>query len=106
MPWRDLSAAVHGRAARDLARHFIQRWNFTKVTVNHDVFSVVFWTVPCKSFRQSETIIMSIGLLSFSIQTSNNNVYQKCDFTRVSGPESVCPGKKILVLKNIVGDPW
>lgn len=23
--------AVHGAAARDLARHFIQRWNFTKV---------------------------------------------------------------------------
>lgn len=31
MPWRDLSAAIHGRAARDVARHFIQRWNFTKV---------------------------------------------------------------------------
>uniref|UniRef100_A0A8C9XER7 Phospholipase n=1 Tax=Sander lucioperca TaxID=283035 RepID=A0A8C9XER7_SANLU len=31
MPWRDLSAAVHGGAARDVARHFIQRWNFTKV---------------------------------------------------------------------------
>uniref|UniRef100_H3D2I7 Phospholipase n=1 Tax=Tetraodon nigroviridis TaxID=99883 RepID=H3D2I7_TETNG len=31
MPWRDLSAAVHGRAATDVARHFIQRWNFTKI---------------------------------------------------------------------------
>uniref|UniRef100_A0A6Q2YW32 Phospholipase n=1 Tax=Esox lucius TaxID=8010 RepID=A0A6Q2YW32_ESOLU len=31
MPWRDLSAAVHGKAARDVARHFIQRWNFAKV---------------------------------------------------------------------------
>lgn len=31
MPWRDLSAAIHGNAARDVARHFIQRWNFTKV---------------------------------------------------------------------------
>uniref|UniRef100_A0A674AVF3 Phospholipase n=1 Tax=Salmo trutta TaxID=8032 RepID=A0A674AVF3_SALTR len=28
MPWRDLSAALHGKAARDVARHFIQRWNF------------------------------------------------------------------------------
>lgn len=34
MPWRDLSAAVHGRAARDAARHFIQRWNFTKIFKN------------------------------------------------------------------------
>uniref|UniRef100_H3CMG2 Phospholipase n=1 Tax=Tetraodon nigroviridis TaxID=99883 RepID=H3CMG2_TETNG len=31
MPWHDISAVVHGRAARDVARHFIQRWNFTKI---------------------------------------------------------------------------
>ncbi|XP_042327906.1 phospholipase D2 [Sceloporus undulatus] len=30
MPWRDVGVGVHGPAARDLARHFIQRWNFTK----------------------------------------------------------------------------
>ncbi|XP_053473564.1 phospholipase D1-like [Ictalurus furcatus] len=30
IPWRDLGAMVHGKAARDLSRHFIQRWNFTK----------------------------------------------------------------------------
>uniref|UniRef100_A0A670KHB6 Phospholipase n=1 Tax=Podarcis muralis TaxID=64176 RepID=A0A670KHB6_PODMU len=30
MPWRDVGVAVHGLAARDVARHFIQRWNFTK----------------------------------------------------------------------------
>ncbi|KAH0626010.1 hypothetical protein JD844_000707 [Phrynosoma platyrhinos] len=30
MPWRDVGVGVHGLAARDLARHFIQRWNFTK----------------------------------------------------------------------------
>ncbi|XP_054481534.1 phospholipase D1 [Anoplopoma fimbria] len=34
MPWRDLSSAVHGSAARDVARHFIQRWNFTKIFKN------------------------------------------------------------------------
>ncbi|XP_069857735.1 phospholipase D2 [Dipodomys merriami] len=32
MPWRDVGVVVHGSAARDLARHFIQRWNFTKTT--------------------------------------------------------------------------
>ena len=31
MPWHDIASAVHGKAARDVARHFIQRWNFTKV---------------------------------------------------------------------------
>ncbi|XP_070585330.1 phospholipase D2 isoform X4 [Erythrolamprus reginae] len=30
MPWRDVGVAVHGVAARDVARHFVQRWNFTK----------------------------------------------------------------------------
>ncbi|KAM8973605.1 phospholipase D2 isoform 1-T1 [Pelodytes ibericus] len=30
MPWRDVGVAVHGKAARDASRHFIQRWNFTK----------------------------------------------------------------------------
>ncbi|KAM9597175.1 phospholipase D2 isoform 1-T2 [Trichechus inunguis] len=32
MPWRDIGMVVHGPPARDVARHFIQRWNFTKTT--------------------------------------------------------------------------
>ncbi|KAG9348974.1 hypothetical protein JZ751_029291 [Albula glossodonta] len=31
MPWHDIGVAVQGEAARDVARHFIQRWNFTKL---------------------------------------------------------------------------
>ena len=31
MPWHDIAAVVYGTPARDVARHFIQRWNFTKV---------------------------------------------------------------------------
>eukprot|EP00794_Sanderia_malayensis_P012984 gene12984-14322_t len=31
MPWHDIAAVVYGAAARDVARHFIQRWNFTKL---------------------------------------------------------------------------
>ncbi|XP_072852294.2 phospholipase D1 [Pogona vitticeps] len=31
MPWHDIASVVHGKAARDVARHFIQRWNFTKI---------------------------------------------------------------------------
>ena len=30
MPWHDVGACVCGPAARDIARHFIQRWNYTK----------------------------------------------------------------------------
>ncbi|XP_027021832.2 phospholipase D1 isoform X3 [Tachysurus fulvidraco] len=31
MPWHDVGVVVHGKAARDIARHFIQRWNYTKL---------------------------------------------------------------------------
>ncbi|XP_036611181.1 phospholipase D1 isoform X1 [Trichosurus vulpecula] len=31
MPWHDIASVIHGKAARDVARHFIQRWNFTKI---------------------------------------------------------------------------
>ncbi|XP_042194903.1 phospholipase D1 isoform X2 [Callorhinchus milii] len=31
MPWHDIASVVHGKAARNVARHFIQRWNFTKI---------------------------------------------------------------------------
>ncbi|XP_068603963.1 phospholipase D1-like [Brachionichthys hirsutus] len=31
MPWHDIASVVHGKAARDVARHFIQRWNFTRL---------------------------------------------------------------------------
>ncbi|KPP64627.1 phospholipase D2-like [Scleropages formosus] len=45
MPWRDLAAVLHGKAARDVARHFIQRWNFTKVLRSVDRWS----TGTCES---------------------------------------------------------
>ncbi len=31
MPWHDEGLVVIGEAARDCARHFIQRWNIHKV---------------------------------------------------------------------------
>jgi phosphatidylserine/phosphatidylglycerophosphate/cardiolipin synthase-like enzyme len=31
MPWRDQGCCIVGHAARDVARHFIQRWNQCKV---------------------------------------------------------------------------
>jgi phosphatidylserine/phosphatidylglycerophosphate/cardiolipin synthase-like enzyme len=32
MPWHDVTLGVVGPIARDIARHFIQRWNFLKST--------------------------------------------------------------------------
>ena len=31
MPWHDIASRVSGDSAKDVARHFIQRWNFTKM---------------------------------------------------------------------------
>lgn len=31
MPWHDIGCVVQGAAARDVARHFIMRWNAIKV---------------------------------------------------------------------------
>lgn len=31
MPWHDVCVCVQGASARDVARHFIQRWNATKL---------------------------------------------------------------------------
>ncbi|KAK4012263.1 phospholipase D1 isoform X1 [Daphnia magna] len=35
MPWHDIGCAVVGEAARDVARHFVQRWNATKAEKVH-----------------------------------------------------------------------
>lgn len=32
MPWHDIGIMVQGATARDIARHFIQRWNAIKVS--------------------------------------------------------------------------
>ncbi|MBV97111.1 Phospholipase D1, partial [Eschrichtius robustus] len=48
MPWHDISSAVHGKAARDVARHFIQRWNFTKL-----LRSAADWSAGIKYHEES-----------------------------------------------------
>uniref|UniRef100_A0A673K454 phospholipase D n=1 Tax=Sinocyclocheilus rhinocerous TaxID=307959 RepID=A0A673K454_9TELE len=48
MPWHDIGVLVHGKAARDIARHFIQRWNFTKV-----LRSVCQWSIGTKVHEEA-----------------------------------------------------
>lgn len=31
MPWHDVQCALWGAPCRDVARHFVQRWNYAKV---------------------------------------------------------------------------
>ena len=39
MPWHDVSSVVYGQCARDVARHFIQRWNMIKSVYKTDRLS-------------------------------------------------------------------
>jgi phosphatidylserine/phosphatidylglycerophosphate/cardiolipin synthase-like enzyme len=32
MPWHDVQCALYGPPCRDVARHFVQRWNYAKVS--------------------------------------------------------------------------
>lgn len=42
MPWHDVQCALYGPACRDVARHFVQRWNYAKVSLlSLGVFSFV-----------------------------------------------------------------
>lgn len=59
MPWRDLSAAIHGKAARDVARHFIQRWNFTKIFKNKYKDDFYPYLLP-KSQSTADTLPFSV----------------------------------------------
>jgi phospholipase D1/2 len=52
MPWHDIASAVYGPAARDVARHFIQRYNFTKR--EQKIEEEAPYLLPRKTFSQSE----------------------------------------------------
>lgn len=55
MPWHDVSCLMVGAAARDVARHFIQRWNHTKFgkVKFDDRYS---WLVP-RSYQRVDEIL-------------------------------------------------
>jgi hypothetical protein len=49
MPWHDVGALVVGAAARDVARHFIQRWNAVKVCFIGSSMSIVCFRIRYKN---------------------------------------------------------
>jgi phospholipase D1/2 len=58
MPWHDIGAVVYGKAARDVARHFIQRWNYTKLTKMKE--NIEYPLLIPKSYDQIPAIPQSI----------------------------------------------
>lgn len=63
MPWHDIAAVVHGRAARDVARHFIQRWNFTKVLQHTHTVSIIMHTQGCRAGLQLKFYELNIIII-------------------------------------------
>lgn len=61
MPWHDIGSVVHGKAARDVARHFIQRWNFTKVPMLLWLGHVGPWpTWSSEGWQERATVATSV----------------------------------------------
>lgn len=54
MPWHDVHCAVYGAAARDLGRHFIERWNYVKqIKAMHKEAHIPF-LLPKPEFTEAE----------------------------------------------------
>ena len=70
MPWRDEGLVVFGEAARDLARHFIQRWNQCKREKVRQVESYPFLLPKSymEPFNQTYTSWFKESLYKCSVQ--------------------------------------
>ena len=60
MPWQDIAGVVYGKAAFDVGRHFIQRWNFTKMqqakSDETDPYSAIRYILPLQMSKIDERI--------------------------------------------------
>ncbi|KAJ3856607.1 phospholipase D [Lentinula lateritia] len=58
MPWHDVGLQVVGQPARDLARHFVQRWNYLLRIKNHT--RTMPFLLPPPEFRPGELAQMGL----------------------------------------------
>ncbi|KAI0632459.1 phospholipase D [Trametes polyzona] len=58
MPWHDVSMQVVGQPARDLARHFVQRWNYLLRIKNHS--RTMPFLLPPPEFKPGELAEMGL----------------------------------------------
>jgi phospholipase D1/2 len=56
MPWHDVQAMVKGNIARDLARHFIQMWNFVKREKSMHRPTEIPFLVPNEDYDQDTDV--------------------------------------------------
>uniref|UniRef100_A0A8C4MHD5 Phospholipase n=1 Tax=Equus asinus asinus TaxID=83772 RepID=A0A8C4MHD5_EQUAS len=65
MPWRDVGVVIHGPPARDLARHFIQRWNFTKAKYKTPMYP---YLLPKSTSTANQLPFMLPGMQCATVQ--------------------------------------
>ncbi|KAH7922026.1 phospholipase D [Leucogyrophana mollusca] len=58
MPWHDVGMQVVGQPARDLARHFVERWNYLLRIKNHS--RVMPFLIPPPEFKPGELAAMGL----------------------------------------------
>ncbi|KAF7346165.1 Phospholipase [Mycena sanguinolenta] len=58
MPWHDVAMQVVGQPARDLCRHFVQRWNYLLRIKNHT--RIMPFLLPPPEFRPGELTQMQL----------------------------------------------
>ncbi|XP_041354686.1 phospholipase D1-like [Gigantopelta aegis] len=88
MPWHDIGTVVYGKGARDVARHFIARWNFTKLEKckknkhyplllpkNH-VHCTVPQAIMNITFKVKAQILRSSGGWSAGIGTTESSIHE------------------------------
>ena len=64
MPWHDVHSVVYGQAAADVARHFIQRWNFTKQNKIHkDKTNRITFLLPVSTEPKTTSVTGRVGEL-------------------------------------------
>ncbi|CAI8009389.1 Phospholipase D2 [Geodia barretti] len=97
MPWHDIASAVYGPAARDVARHFIQRHNFTKR--EQEEGEEVPYLLPRKTFSQSEE--QETGYLRDILTTAGHTLTTSAQMLR-----SVCEWSAGVPLEHSIMNAW
>lgn len=79
-PWQDIHSVVYGQAASDVARHFIQRWNFCKQTMMHnDSKDRLSYLIPI-STRPDLTEVVDPNLLTPPMLEEAHESYKNSPF--------------------------
>ena len=79
MPWHDVACRVTGNAARDVTRHFVERWNWVKKMKGTTKSSIDFLMPPCDQVETGGPteiqVLRSIGIWSGGVK-KEKSIYE------------------------------